>query len=129
MVPYYVVRQSAQPNSASTDYLCGTSVAHCHQKCTIPARTHLRHKIAMTQREDPRHNLRLSPELKSKLAHAAIDSGRSMNAEILARLEKTFAPDPIAQFVGALAPIAAMSDEDRQRLGQLLSEIGSILSK
>lgn len=83
----------------------------------------------MTQREDPRHNLRLTPELQKKLKHAAIDHGRSMNAEILTRLEGSFAPDPAAMLVEALRPVSALSDGDRKRVGELLIDLGSILSK
>jgi len=83
----------------------------------------------MATTEDPRHNLRLTPQLKKKLAHAAIDSGRSMNAEILVRLERSFAPDPAAAFVEALRPVAALTDEDRQEVGRLLVEIGRLLAK
>jgi hypothetical protein len=83
----------------------------------------------MSQRDDPRHNLRLTPELKAKLGHASIDSGRSMNAEIIARLDQSFAPDPISRLVEALEPIASLDDQDRRKLGQLLSEVGSILTK
>lgn len=78
---------------------------------------------------DDRHNLRLSKELKAKLAHARIDSGRSMNAEILARLEASFEPDPAKQIVEALRPIAALSDDDRKRAGDLIAGLAAILRK
>lgn len=83
----------------------------------------------MATNEDPRHNLRLTPALRKRLAHAAIDNGRSMNAEILARLEKSFEPDPVAQLVDALKPVASLSDEDRAEIGRLLVAIGIILRK
>lgn len=83
----------------------------------------------MTQREDPRHNLRFTHDLKARLRHAAIDNGRSLNAEILDRLERSFAPDPASQLVEALRPVARLNDEDRQELGRLLAGIGAILSK
>lgn len=38
-------------------------------------------------REDPQMKLRLPEELKSKISMAAEENGRSMNAEIIARLE------------------------------------------
>jgi hypothetical protein len=52
-----------------------------------------------------------------------------MNAEILARLEKSFSPDPAALFIEALLPAASLSDDDRRKVGQLLAELGAILSK
>lgn len=78
---------------------------------------------------DDRHNLRLPAELKTKLAHARIDSGRSMNAEIVDRLEQSFDPNPAAQLVAALRPVAALSDEDRRQVGLLIEKIGAILAK
>lgn len=67
----------------------------------------------MRQREDPRHNLRLTPALKARLAHAAIDNGRSVNAEILARLERSFEPDPKLQLADVFRQIASMDDDSR----------------
>lgn len=86
-------------------------------------------RLAMEDRDEPRHNLRLTPELKAKLGHARIDNGRSMNAEILARLEKSFEPDPAAMIAEALRSVAALSDEDRQQVGIMLAGIGAILAK
>lgn len=83
----------------------------------------------MPQRDDPRHNLRMPPELQKKLKHSAIDAGRSMNAEIVTRLERSFDPDPAAMIAEALQPIASLSESDRRKVGQLLADIGSILSK
>ena len=85
-------------------------------------------KPRMKEPED-RHNLRLPKELKDKLAHARIDSGRSMNAEILLRLERSFDANPALLIVEALRPISALSDEDRQQIGKLIVGIGSILAK
>jgi len=79
--------------------------------------------------DDPRHNLRLTPELKRKLKHAVADSGRSMNAEILARLEKSFDPDPGSLIVKALEPIAHLSEQDRIEAGQFIAALGAILAK
>lgn len=41
-------------------------------------------------REYPQLRIRLSPELKEKIQNAADKNNRSMNAEITARLEKSF---------------------------------------
>lgn len=83
----------------------------------------------MIKPDDPRHNLRLPPELKARLGHASIDSGRSMNAEIVARLEQSFEPDPARQIVEALRPVASLNDDDRQEVGTLLAGLGAILAK
>lgn len=52
-----------------------------------------------------------------------------MNAEILARLERSFSPDPAALIVEALAPLPEMTLEDRIRAGQLIADLGAILLK
>ncbi|MVT28158.1 Arc family DNA-binding protein [Acidovorax citrulli] len=40
---------------------------------------------------DPQYKLRIPPDLKEQIETAAKESGRSMNAEIVARLEDSFA--------------------------------------
>lgn len=39
---------------------------------------------------DPQHNIRIPIELKNKIAESAKAHNRSMNADIVARLEKSF---------------------------------------
>ena len=41
---------------------------------------------------DPQFKLRMTPEIKEAVEKAAIKNNRSMNAEILARLEQSFDP-------------------------------------
>lgn len=79
--------------------------------------------------EDPRHNLRLPIELKKKLSHAAIDSGRSMNAEILARLEASFAPETTREIETLLRSFATLAEDERSKALALLVEALAILSK
>lgn len=79
--------------------------------------------------DDPRHNLRLTKSLKARLQHAAIDNGRSVNAEILARLETTFAPDPATKLAEAIAPLAFLNDQDRAAALQHLAEAAALMSK
>lgn len=43
-------------------------------------------------REDPQLKLRLPPELKDALASAAQQNGRSINAELVKRLEESIGP-------------------------------------
>jgi hypothetical protein len=43
-------------------------------------------------REDPQFKLRLSEQLRDQIAESAKSSNRSMNAEIVARLEESFHP-------------------------------------
>lgn len=42
---------------------------------------------------DPQHNIRIPIELKTKIAESAKAHNRSMNADIVARLEKSFETD------------------------------------
>lgn len=42
---------------------------------------------------DPQHNIRIPIELKTKIAESAKAHNRSMNADIVARLEKSFEID------------------------------------
>lgn len=43
-----------------------------------------------THQTDPQYKLRMPPELRDKLKQAAKDNHRSMNAEIVARLQASF---------------------------------------
>lgn len=47
-------------------------------------------------RIDPQINVRVEAEFKKKLEHAAIDSGRSLNAEVVRRLEQSFISTRVA---------------------------------
>lgn len=50
------------------------------------------HNTGMTDRHQaPSYPLRMPPELKERVANAAKASGRSMHAEVVARLQQSFA--------------------------------------
>lgn len=83
----------------------------------------------MPQSEDPRHNLRLPPELKKKLAHSAVDHGRSMNAEIIERLDKSFEPAPMRNVEDLLKTLLPLRDDDRAEVAAMLAKVALILSK
>ena len=44
-------------------------------------------------RNDPQMNLRVPMELKEKIENAALNNGRTITAEAVYRLEKSFEPD------------------------------------
>lgn len=44
----------------------------------------------MTEKQPPSYPLRMPQELRERLAEVAKESGRSMNAEIVARLQESF---------------------------------------
>ena len=73
---------------------------------------------------DPRHNLRLTTALKKRLAVSAIDAGRSVNAEIVHRLEKSFEPD-----LSELRPLINLSDQDRAKAIELLRQLSELLAR
>jgi hypothetical protein len=83
----------------------------------------------MAKIEDPRHNLRLPLDLKSRLAHSAIDNNRSMNAEILARLESSFAPHTKREIENLLRTFGELDPETRKEALALLAKAAEILSK
>lgn len=83
----------------------------------------------MAHIDDPRHNLRLPLELKSKLAHSAIDNGRSMNAEILARLEASFAPETTREIEHLLRTFSELDSITRKEAFGLLARAAEIISK
>lgn len=83
----------------------------------------------MPERDESRHNLRLPPELKAKLAHAAIDTNRSVNGEILARLERSFEPDPLAEIAELLRSLASLDEADRAKAVDMLADLAGVLAK
>ena len=83
----------------------------------------------MPQPEDPRHNLRLSLELQKKLKHAAVDNGRSMNAEILDRLERSFEPAPLQSLETLLNHILSSDEKSRSDALTALATIATVLAK
>lgn len=48
----------------------------------------------MTLQTDPQYKLRLPPELKEKIVASSKEHNRSMNADIVARLEQSFLSQP-----------------------------------
>lgn len=78
---------------------------------------------------DDRHNLRLTRALKVRIRHAAADNERSVNAEIVARLEQSFAPDPATRLAAALRPLAYLKEDDQRRAVELLAAALAILAQ
>lgn len=73
-------------------------------------------------REDPQLKVRLTSELKDKIEAAAAEEGRSMNAEIVARLQQSFeAPAGDDGALRALA-VALATAEERSALRAIESE-------
>lgn len=71
------------------------------------------HKSFMSQSDPPSFHLRLTPPLQKQVKLAAVENDRSMNAEILARLERSF----------------SNGDADRDAALKLLADAMDILDK
>lgn len=72
----------------------------------------------------------MPPELKVNLARARKQSGRSMNAEILARLALTFDPDPALQLTDIFRPLLdGMSEADRGRFVEHVAGAVDVLAE
>lgn len=70
-------------------------------------------------RDDPQMKLRLPADLRDRIADAAAANGRSMNAEIIQRLEGTFTQATLDR--------TNLTEEQRRSLGRLESALGEIL--
>jgi hypothetical protein len=55
--------------------------------------TYQKNRELQMSREHPQIRIRLPPELKEKIKEAAHDNRRSMNAEVIARLQASFEED------------------------------------
>ncbi|MBY6208784.1 MULTISPECIES: Arc family DNA-binding protein [Halomonas] len=76
----------------------------------------------MDNRTDPQYKLRMPPELRDKLKEAAKENHRTMNAEIIARLEASYGSSSISSDEGARA-----LHEARQRLDALKAALDHAL--
>ena len=73
---------------------------------------------------DPQYKLRLPQELKDQIETAAKQSGRSMNAEIVARLQASLNPPPNI-FINDISGITALASP-RSQLTQLAGDLNSL---
>ncbi len=77
---------------------------------------------------DPQYKLRLPQDLKSLIEEAAKANGRSMNAEIVVRLEQSFGTEPqthdspAAQSAETGYQLITLSDASLDRLAERLAE-------
>jgi hypothetical protein len=63
---------------------------------------------------DPQYKLRLPLELKEKIAESAKTHNRSMNADMVARLEKSFTEQPTIDLTGLQEEIRQLRTEARE---------------
>ena len=77
----------------------------------------------MTEKQPPSYPLRMPQELRERLTEAAKANNRSMNAEIVARLERSFtAGEEIEELAFESAFEATGLKREVERLGKLLEE-------
>lgn len=62
-------------------------------------------------RQDPQFKLRMPDELHERISAAATEAGRSMNAEIVRRLERSLTAEPPANAPDLSAALARVSAE------------------
>lgn len=81
---------------------------------SVAVKTHVVHSFGMPERTDPQFKLRLPAELKKRLEDAAARANRSLTAEIVSRLESSFAPSPFPKdFQAELQRIVDRLDQQR----------------
>ena len=100
--------------------------------CAIDTRRKIAHGVIMA-RDDPMMRFRAPTELKTRIEEAASKNGRSLNAEIVQRLDASLSGRPILgvpQSEGlddderALVALWRKMDEDQRRSWLLLLERG-----
>ncbi len=82
---------------------------------------------------DAQLKVRLSAGLKAALHHAAIKNGRSLNAEICARLQQSMdaggdGVSPYAHLIDVISNFAGLGHQERGRAIEIITELGNILS-
>ncbi|MDN6322764.1 MAG: Arc family DNA-binding protein [Halomonas sp.] len=73
---------------------------------------------------DPQYKLRLPADLKEKIKQASEENHRSMNAEIVARLQESFEPPSSSDFVSMRrSNIGHVLDKESVTIDELVSVI------
>lgn len=75
------------------------------------------------------HKLRMPPELKEKLFSSAKEMNRSLNAEIVARLEKSFEPEPKASETFEFEAMKRIYLEQSAQIKELRDMLKDLLKK
>lgn len=78
-------------------------------------------------REDPQLKIRLPLELKEKITESAAEYGRSINSEVVARLEESFEKDDAAEFDKGFVLQVIESQQDQ--INQLQKMIQDLMNQ
>ncbi|MER9278749.1 Arc family DNA-binding protein [Mesorhizobium sp. M0522] len=81
----------------------------------------------MSRPPRPSFHVRLPSELKARLE--AVRDGKSLNREVIDRLERSFGEDLASQFGEVIAAyLAPLDDEDRAKVVRLAGELAAMLA-
>lgn len=78
-------------------------------------------------REDPQLKIRLPLELKEKITESAAEYGRSINSEVVTRLEESFEKDDAAEFDKGFVLQVIESQQDQ--INQLQKMIQDLMNQ
>ena len=78
-------------------------------------------------REDPQLQIRLPLELKEKITESAAEYGRSINSEVVTRLEESFEKDDAAEFDKGFVLQVIESQQDQ--INQLQKMIQDLMNQ
>lgn len=78
--------------------------------------------MATPKQTDPQFKLRMTPEIKDAIEKAAIENNRSMNAEIMSRLEASFLPS-VAKAIKKEASLASDIEKYREEMRLLREQL------
>ena len=78
---------------------------------------------------DPQYKLRWPEDLRQKVAQSAKEHNRSMNADIVARLEKSFEPEPKATETFEFEAMKRLYLEQSAQIKELRDMLKDLLKK
>lgn len=84
----------------------------------------MRNKRRMNANDAARFNLHIGADLKKRIKLAGVVNNRTMNGEIVNRLERSFDPDPLD-----LRALLSLDGDDRSKAAELLHQLTGLLSK
>ena len=92
-------------------------------ECVIPVKRKVRHICGMTK-NDPHFRLRLPADLKSRVGQSAEKNNRSINAEIVHRLEASFVFQPVRDMT---AREVIIQQHQRERVAEQIAQDEALL--
>lgn len=81
--------------------------------------------MAAPKQTDPQYKLRLTHELKGRIERSALEHNRSMNAEIVTRLEEAYARDDSAG--GIKFDMSRLTENEKTEMAEYLAKAALVL--